>query len=281
MRLRSLHPAFGAEVLDFDVLKGGAPEEIAALRAGFDEHQLLLFRGAGQAVPPERQVEISAWFGPPIANSEDGVLWTVLHNEEPAGSARLPFHSDLSYTDDPILGLSLQAVELPPGGSATAFVSGVHAWRTLPQDLQALLADKTLRHRLASSLAKGFYGDWPEFVADHPVRLEHPRTGAPVLYVTEHHAERIHELDEATSARVLAGLYAHLYAPEHVYAHQWALHDLIVWDNLSIQHARPEVAEPALGPRAMQRVALAEVPYHELVERARRQERERAPAAAG
>jgi taurine dioxygenase len=277
MWLRSLHPDFGAEVLDFDVLNGGAPEEIAALRAAYDEHQLLLFRGAGQPIPPERQVEISSWFGPPIANSEDGVLWTVLHNSEPAGSARLPFHSDLSYTDDPILGLSLHATELPPGGSATAFVSGVHAWETLSPELKDLLAGKTLRHRLATSL----YGDWPEFLADHPVRLAHPRTGTPVLYVTEHHAERIHELEAETSARVLGELFAHLYAPEHVYVHDWTLHDLVAWDNLAVQHARPEVAEPAQGPRAMQRVALAEVPYFELVERARRQEEARAQHAAG
>lgn len=271
MRIRRLHPDFGAEVLDFDPQAGGSAAEIATLRAAFDEHQLLLLRG-DRAIAPERQVEISGWFGPPIANSPDGTLWTVLHNDEAAGSLRLPFHSDLSYTDDPILGLSLHALEVPGGGTATAFVSGVHAWRSLPAARRALLADKTLRHRLASSLT---YGDWPEFLADHPVRLVHPRTGAEVLYVTEHHAQRIHELDEAESGRVLAELYAHLYAPERVYVHRWTPFDLVVWDNLAVQHARPETAEPSRGARAMQRVALAETPYFTLVERARRQEAER------
>jgi taurine dioxygenase len=276
MRLRPLHPDFGAEVCDFDVLTGGAPDDIAALREAFDAHQLLLFRGA-RPIPPERQVELAGWFGPPVANSPDGAFCTVLHNDEAAGRLRLPFHSDLSYTDAPIHGLSLHALEIPSNGTVTSFVSSVQAWKSLPPERQSLLAEKTLLHRLGASIA---YGDWPEFLADHPVRLVHPRTGEPILYVTEHHATRIHELDAETSERILAELFAHLYAPERVYMHAWARHDLVVWDNLAVQHARPEIAEPADGARAMQRVALSDTPYYELVERAWGQQRERERQAA-
>jgi taurine dioxygenase len=268
MQLRPLHPDFGVEVQGFEPLCEAPPRAIEELRAAFDQHQLLLFRG-GQRIPPARQVEISGWFGPVVSNAADGRPWTVLHNEDAGGRVRLPFHSDLSYTDSPIQGLSLHALELPAGGSTTSFISGRHAWSRLSAQQQAQLAPMTLRHRLASQL----FGEWPEFIADHPLRLLHPRTGLPVLYVTEHHAQRIHELSAAESERVLAQLFEHLYAPERVYTHCWEPYDLVIWDNLAIQHARREEAVLAGGSRAMQRVALSDVPFAELVERARRAQR--------
>jgi taurine dioxygenase len=265
MRVNRLHADFGAEVLDCKVLDSPAPQQLAALRAAYDSHQLLLFR-CGEPITPQRQVEISSWFGPPVSNGGDGGLWSVLRNDEAAGRVRLAFHSDLSYTDSPIQGISLHALDVPASGTSTSFVSGVHAWSSLPLERQQWLAGMTLRHRLDSKL----FGDWPEFIADHPVRLLHPRTSQPVLYVTEHHAQRIHELAPQESDRVLGELFAHLYAPQRVYTHHWKRYDLLIWDNLAIQHARCQDAQVADGVRTMQRVALSEVTFAELVERARR-----------
>jgi taurine dioxygenase len=265
MEFRPVHKGFGVEVLHFDMLNARSPEEIDALRKAFDKHQLLLFRCGGQRLPPERQVEISSWFGPLIANGDDGGQWTVLHNENLAGSMRLPFHCDFSYTDSPCSGISLHAVELPPDGATTAFVSSVDAWARLTPGEQSKLRTLTLHHRHLSKAVSVL----PEFNADHPVRLEHPRTGEPLLFVTEYHAHRILELEPAESDRLIAQLFAHLYAGEHVYVHRWELNDLIVWDNLAVQHARPQAAEPGDGARAMQRVALGEASFAELVERAK------------
>src|SRR5262245_56350109 len=132
MQVRSLHPDFGAEILGFDVQRGGTPDEIDELRRAYDEHQLLLFRGGGR-IAPERQVEIAAWFGPPppVSNDGAGTLWSVLKNDEAAGSYQLPFHSDLTYTDVPIKGICLHAIDLPGGGTSTTFVSGIAAWAKL------------------------------------------------------------------------------------------------------------------------------------------------------
>ncbi len=265
MRFRPLHSDFGAEVLGFDVQAGGSPAEVAELREAYDQHHLLLFRGGGR-VSPERHVEIAAWFGPPapIANDGAGNLVTVLENEDSAGRIVLPFHSDL--TDVPIKAICLHAIAVPEGGSSTTFISSAAAWDRLAPELQDELADKTLRHRYASRMIEV---SWPTFIADHPVRLLHPRTGRPILLVTENHADRILELDEARSQDVLAELFDTLYAIEARYCHWWKLDDLVMWDNLAIQHARTEEASLGAGKRALQRVALAEVGFHELLERAR------------
>lgn len=267
MDIRPLHADFGAEVIGFDVQNGGTPAEIDELRRAYDAHSLLLFRGGGR-VSHERHVEIASWFGPPapIANDGQGNLVSVLQNEESSGRLQLPFHSDLTYTDVPIKAICLQAIAVPEGGSSTTFVSSAAAWGKLSPALQDELADKTLRHVYASRLIEV---SWPTFVAEHPVRLLHPRTGRPILLVTENHADRILEMDEARSRAVIDALFGVLYAPEARYQHWWQLDDLIMWDNLAVQHARTEEAHPRAGKRALQRVALAEVGFHELLERAR------------
>jgi taurine dioxygenase len=260
-----LHADLGVEVLDFDVQRGGSAAEIAELREAYDRYSLLLFRGGGR-IAPERHVEIAGWFGPPepVDNSGSGDFVSVLQNGDDAGRLELPFHSDLTYTDCPIKAICLHAIAVPDGGTSTSFVSSRAAWRKLPGDLQDELADKTLLHVYVSRMAYGL----PDMEAEHPVRLIHPRTGDPILLVTEHHAERILEIDEAHSRAVLDRLFAVLYASEARYVHRWQPDDLLMWDNLAIQHARTEEARPSEGARALQRVALAEVGLQELIARA-------------
>jgi taurine dioxygenase len=272
MRFEPLHPDFGVEVHDFDVQAGGSTDEIAALRRAWKRHSMLLFRGGGR-IAPERHVEIARWFGPPepVSNVPGDGCVSVLHNRDMAGSARLPFHSDMTYTDDPVRAICLHAIAVPEGPTATAFVSGIAAWGRVPAELQAELEGMTLRHFLSSD----FGYDWPDFIAEHPVCRRHPGTDAPILFVTENHAQRILELDEARSREVLDELFAILYAPAAIYRHEWRQDDLLIWDNLALQHARPEQADPGAGERALQRVALCDTPLPVLVERAREQ------AAAG
>jgi taurine dioxygenase len=263
MRFRPLHARFGVEVLDFDLSSDLDGATIAALRQAYDEHQLLLFRG-GERLSPERQVAITGWFGE-VATHFDGKMHTVLSNENAYGRDRLPFHSDYTFTETPFLGISLHAAALPDGGTGTSFISAVDGWASLPAERQAALADLTLRHRevpLSSDADRG-YG------YDHPLRLIHPKTGQPILFVTEHHANRIHELPQAESDRVIAEIFAHLYRDEAVYDHRWQPYDLMVWDNLAIQHARSEQVARSEGKRDMQRVTMHHIGLAEVNARAK------------
>ncbi len=263
MRFRPLHASFGVEVLDFDLAETPGEADLAVLRNAYDEKQLLLFRG-GERLSPERQVEITGWFGE-VATHFDGTMYTVLSNKNAYGKDRLPFHSDYTFTETPFLGISLHAAELPPTATGTSFISAVDGWATLPPERQAALAELTLRHRevpLSSDTDRG-YG------YDHPLRLINPRTGKPILFVTEHHASRIHELPEAESDRVIAEIFAHLYRDEAVYEHRWQPYDLMVWDNLAIQHARSEQVERSEGKRDMQRVTMHHIGLAEVNARAK------------
>jgi alpha-ketoglutarate-dependent taurine dioxygenase len=79
-------------------------------------------------------------------------------------------------------------------------------------------------------------------------------------------------VDRAERDRILGELFQHLYAPERIYLHDWQLYDLLIWDNLAVQHARTKDADVAEGERALQRVALNEMTYSELIARAQQRE---------
>ena len=261
MEFRKLHPDLGAEVIGFDVIDGRDPTDIAALKAAYGEYQFLLFR-CDEHIAPERHAEIAGWFGPVVNDGDDMTI--MLDNANGTGSGRLPFHSDNTYTDSPPLGISLHAVALPQGGSRTIYVSGIGAWSRLSKDEQERLASMTLQHRYVSQ-----YTERPlEFVARHPLRRLHERTGRPILAIDEAHADRICDLDEQESAALIKDLLEALYRPENIYCHDWQLHDLIVWDNIALQHSRPDIADPAQGSRILQRVTLAEISFRSQIEQA-------------
>lgn len=271
MRFRELNPALGAEVLDVDLMTEPSPRDIDELRGAFDTYHLLLIRN-GRPIPPERHMEIARWFGPEF-DCTGSDSWSTMDNENASGSIRLRFHSDHTYTDTPIKIISLHALQLPGGGTTTSFASGAHAWASLAPERQELLSGLTARHR--HKFVSLGDADNPEFRADHPVCLRHPRTEMPILFVTESHTDAVYGLDREDSDQLLAELTAHLYSPDTVYVHEWRLHDFVIWDNLALQHARTREVNRSEGRRLLQRVALNEATFAELLERARTQERER------
>lgn len=255
MLITPLPQGFGVEVSDFDVANGRDPAEVAQLVQAWREHHLIVFRGESP-VEPERQVEITGWFGPLITDSG---RWTVLDNAEPSGRFVLPFHSDITFCEFPLAGISLCPQELPSGDTSTTYISNALGWRHLPSAVQQQLAERKARHSFRSD--RDIYLGIDEFEYWHPACLPHPETGTPLLFVTEHHVDRIEGLSDAESAAALEAAFAALYASERRYEHVWRWGDMIVWDNLAIQHARTRVAVVADGRRVVRRVQLGKVSF--------------------
>jgi taurine dioxygenase len=68
--------------------------------------------------------------------------------------------------------------------------------------------------------------------------LPHPYTGQPLLFVNELMTDSIVELDDSDSEALLEELWSYLDDDAVRYEHEWQVNDLIVWDNLSLQHGR-------------------------------------------
>jgi len=67
---------------------------------------------------------------------------------------------------------------------------------------------------------------------------------------------RIMELPIGESDALLAELFDYLYAPQNIYTHDWQPGDLVVWDNITVQHCRPK---PNDVPRTLRRYEVSDI----------------------
>jgi alpha-ketoglutarate-dependent taurine dioxygenase len=100
--------------------------------------------------------------------------------------------------------------------------------------------------------------DTGEDYATTPIAFRHPRTGRTILYVCQQTTYKIDGMALEQSDALLDALLDHLYAPGKEYAHEWRERDLVIWDNLALQHARPNVTTE--GPARTLRKTLAPMP---------------------
>lgn len=259
LQTRPLSPALGVEVTALDLRDPVEPEVMDELVRLFDRHHLLLFRQ--QELTNADQVRVAGWFGPTLDESTDGSGATLVSNRDPAGrirEGRLLFHSDLAFTPEPILAISLYAIEVPTDGAPTLFANAVRAAANLPNELRSQLADKEALHVFDLRDSRGDrrfrLAELPDSAprSVHPVLLPHPRTGVPVLYVSEMQTDSIVGVDPALGEQLLDSAKRVLLTSDNVYEHRWQPGDLVVWDNVALLHARGDITEA--GTRTLRRV---------------------------
>jgi taurine dioxygenase len=130
----------------------------------------------------------------------------------------------------------------------------------LPEDLRALIRNRRAVHAYAHP------AEWYDVQSrrrvkepgdaemSRPIEFSHPRTGEAVLFVNDLLTREVEGMGPEESLQLLDRLCEHLYAHDHRYEHQWRIDDIVVWDNLALQHAR---TDDALGePRTLRRISL-------------------------
>ena len=266
---RELSPALGVEVQGLDVRRPPGEEDARELRRLFDRHHLLLFRG--EEIDDEAHLRLCRALLP-VSDP-----FGYISNLDPAGyhpEVKLLFHSDFTFTPHPLDGISLYAVELGPGAAPTRFANAVRAARELPRGLRARL--EGLEVVMLANIAEGRediaarcvrVGDdaptdlYPRIA--RPALLPHPRTGTPLVLASEQQASHFVGLSLAESDALLDALFSELYADANVYEHVWRPRDLLIWDNLALQHGRRE--NPRSVRRCLRRVTMSPRPFLEIV----------------
>jgi taurine dioxygenase len=274
---KDLQP-FGVEV-DLDLAGELDDSVVDELRDLLWDRHLLVFRG--QTFTFAQQQDLMARFGP-LCNEEDGSsvgtstspTVTDYVSVDPKvgtiGAGKLAFHQDLTMCPLPLIALSLFAVDVEPDTTSTMFVDSTDLYAALPADLQQQLEGLEALHVLP---AQG-YEDHVRSTSPggpevdlrlphqrHPVVLPHPVTGEKILFVNKMLTDRIVDVDDATSEELLGGIFETSYQPANVYEHVWDIGDLVVWDNLAVQHARGDQGH--LTRRTLRRVVCGERGFFE------------------
>jgi alpha-ketoglutarate-dependent taurine dioxygenase len=262
--VEDLTPAFGAQVSGFDPQAPLGDDTRRALQELFDRRCVLLFRDLD--LTHGEQVRLSKMLirqedapGTGAAPLEDKFYISNRRADSAAPFGRLQFHSDTMWADQPFEVLSLYGVDVDEPTTPTTFVSGTSAWKTLPDELRERVEGLDALHT-AGAVRRGNLTDVlvstverpPTTVA--PIGRRHPRTGDTILYVCEQMTQEVVGLAPEESEQLLEDLFSHLYDPPGRWSHNWRERDFVVWDNLAIQHARPNVMTE--GPaRTLRKVA--------------------------
>ena len=276
MKLIPLGPGFAAEARGPGLAEVAASAEAyAAVRAAFEEHSVLLFRG--QSITDELQIAFSQRFGPleiaKAASRGEGTPFSILTNIEPDGTLVPPghkeelraranqlWHTDSCFKVPSALASVLSARVIAPVGGETEFASTRLAWERLPEATRARLANAYAWHDYAHSRGKiaPHLASEREKSTMPPVcwrmRWRNPANGRDALYIASHTCA-IDGMAKDEALALLDELIAFATMPEHTYVHSWQAGDVIMWDNRATLHrGRPW---PSDQPRHMVRTTIS------------------------
>ena len=170
------------------------------------------------------------------------------------------WHSDSSFKTTPAKYSLLHAIRIPSKGGDTQFADMRAAYDALDEETRAQVQDMVCEHSQMYSRQLIGFMDFTDEERQRfkPVRQcmvrTHPVTGRKSLYLSSHAGEIIGwPMPEARG--FLRDLIEHATQRQFVYAHQWAVGDLVMWDNRQTMHrGRPF---PAEEPRDVRRTTLA------------------------
>jgi len=256
MRTSPIHPRFGVEVHDVDLKAVTAERGYPELRALFEEHSLLLFRG--QALDDDGHMAFGHLWGPVEVRSKEAVkpppemsIMTNRRADGVIGDATDPdtlwlranqfWHTDSTFLPVPALANILAARIVTSRGGETEFASTRAAFADMPEAMKERARRAVLRHRYAHSRAKldAKLARDPRITMweDTAWRAVYPNpvNGREALYIASH-AFAVAGLPEAEGTALIEELTAFATRDDYVYSHPWQVGDVIVWDERATLH---------------------------------------------
>jgi len=229
-------------------------DTLAALRAAFAEHHVLVF--PDQSLDPAEQKAFAARWGPlqqhPYNRTAEHPEVMRLENRGKAKDPNEHWHSDMSYEPVPPKLTMLHAVEAPDLGGETAFANQHLAFAELSPTLQDQLRGMRAVHS-AEGLARLYRQDPSEAPrAVHPVIRRHEERGDEALYVCRAFTQRFDGWRRDESRGLLDFLFENSARPDFQARHRWRPGDLVMWDNRSVLHYA--VHDHGDDPRTLHRV---------------------------
>ncbi|UWR57651.1 TauD/TfdA dioxygenase family protein [Phaeobacter inhibens] len=239
----------GAEILGADIRRS---EDFSAIQDAFAEYSVIVLRG--QTAGPGDHLAFARRFGPvnvnrffkPVEGHPE--IATVLKEKDQTEAVGEGWHTDHSYDQEPAMGSILHAIEMPPYGGDTLFVSMGAAYEALSEPMRRFLDGLTAVHSSrhvfgavamdSEAVKSGRLGNAEAATQDvrHPVVITHPLSGRRGLFVNPVFTTHIEGLNPEESSALLAMLYTHCQQPEFQCRVRWRAGDITMWDNRATWH---------------------------------------------
>ena len=151
------------------------------------------------------------------------------------------WHTDSPWDTEICKATQLYAIAIPSYGGDTLFANMYDAYEALPGGLKKRIEGLKAEHVYGGRARKGNDLLDPEDrnlpPAVHPVVRVHEETGRKSLYANPTHILRIQGLSDAESDQLIAELTGRMVETPAQYRHQWAVGDIVIWDNRCALHA--------------------------------------------
>ena len=278
--IRQIGPCFAGEVDGVDMTKPLSAEDAAAIHAGMDEYAVLVIHD--QHITDEQQLaftrslgEIEQAIGTSLRAPEDYRLPTTFADVSNLDKDNKPFavddrrrlfaignrlwHSDSSFKVTPAKYSLLHGRRIPSKGGNTELADMRAAYDALDAETKEKIEGLVCEHSQMYSRQQLGFTDFTDEERERfkPVRQSlvrtHPSTGRKSLYLSSH-AGTIVGWPVPEARFLLRDLIEHATQRQFVYAHEWRVGDLLMWDNRRTMHrARPF---PPEEPRDMRRTTI-------------------------
>lgn len=262
LKLRRIHPTFGAEIAGLDLSHPLDDATFAALRDAFETYGLLVLHD--QSLSMDQQLAFSRRFGPLEAFPEEAVqkvkpefynISNVDESNRIAGAKSVQWrllqfnalwHTDSSYRTIPALASILLALEVPdasePGGQ-TEYADMFAAHDALPETMKTRMVGRHMVHtpefdRVLDPGLPPFPNEkkWGLPPVTHPIIRYHRDKKRCSIYVTANAGSEVGGMELDQGRAFLKEIIAFATEPRFVYRHQWRAGDLLMWDNRRLLH---------------------------------------------
>ena len=254
-------PFFAGVVSGLDLTKPLSATEVAAVHTGMDKFGVLVFHD--QKINDDQQLVFSRSLGPleqatgDISAPQDRRMSMDLNDisnldknnkilarddrRRLFGLGNMLWHSDSSFKDVPAKYSLLSARTIPDADGNTEFADMRAAYDALDDKTKREVHDLICQH--SQIFSRGILG-FTDFTDEErvkwaPVRQrlvrKHPTTGRLSLYLASH-AGSIEGWPVPEARAFLRDLTEHATQRKFVYAHQWKVGDLVMWDNRVTMH---------------------------------------------
>ncbi len=258
--VRRMDAPIGAEISGVDLTMAVDDHDKSTILEAWHANLVLLIRN--QTLTDPQLIEFSKIFGelelaPP---NKSGSHWiegfpelacvsNITVDGEAIGSlgnGEAIWHTDMSFMEKPPTASLLYALEVPAQGGATHLMNMYAAYEALPDDLKQRIAGREAVHDATYTSAGEVRKKYAEFVgtadperapgARHPLVRVHPATGRKALYLGRRSGAS-NVLGEPDT-KLWDALWQHCTEGGFSWGHEWAVGDLLIWDNRCTMHYR-------------------------------------------